>query len=91
MNKKELYRQRIWDYLIANPCVYCGESDPVCLDFDHRRDKLYNVSTMVNRGMAWDKIKAKINKCLVVCSNCQRKRTAKTRGWYLSQRLDLEF
>ena len=48
------------------------------LDFDHLRDKVADVSAMLNRR--WPVILAEIEKCDVVCANCHRRRTAKRLG-----------
>ena len=58
------------------PCMDCGESyPPYVMDFDHRENKVMNVSLMVQRGVAWEALYAEIEKCDVVCSNCHRLRT----------------
>ncbi len=60
------------------PCVDCaGVFDPICMDFDHlpEHDKVMDISKMRRRRMAWDKIKAEVAKCEVVCSNCHRLRS----------------
>lgn len=70
---------RAWvlEYRLNHPCVDCGESDPVCLDFDHVRGvKWANISTLVSKGATVATIKDEVRKCDVRCSNCHRKVTA---------------
>jgi hypothetical protein len=69
----------IRDYLTSHPCVDCGESDPVALDFDHLRDKRYDVSTMVHNGYPWARILEEIAKCEVRCANDHRRATHQRR------------
>jgi hypothetical protein len=74
--RREGLHLRILEFLRGHPCVDCGETDPVVLEFDHLRDKVRNVSAMVNARMPWRAIEAEIEKCDVVCANCHRRRTA---------------
>jgi hypothetical protein len=90
-NKEKIYSQiktrqqelkdKLWEYKSKHPCLDCGETDPVVLEFDHLRDKEANVSTLVLRGAGWDTILAEIEKCEIVCANCHRRRTHKRGGW----------
>ena len=72
---------RILTYLLAHPCVDCGEPDPLVLDFDHLRDKRQTISFMVQRRWCWATIDAEIQKCDVRCANCHRRKTARERGY----------
>lgn len=80
-------RQYVLDYLSAHPCVECGESDPMVLEFDHihgRKSKA--VSVMVSEGRTFEAIQAEIDKCQVLCANCHRRKTMKEMGWFKSKR-----
>jgi len=63
-------------YLASHPCVDCGESDPIVLEFDHLRDKSFNIGVGLTTKR-WDELLADIEKCEVVCANCHRRRTAR--------------
>ena len=78
-NRKEI-KAYIWNYLNNNPCVDCGEKDPIVLEFDHLSDKIADISTMY-RNYTLQKVKTEIEKCQVRCANCHRRKTANERGW----------
>lgn len=74
---------RLWlaDYLLAHPCVDCGERDPIVLEFDHVRGfKKASIADMLTRGFSLQAIEAELAKCEVRCANCHRRRTAHTLG-----------
>ena len=88
LNNKEKYKEKakrhsvgyidknkkwIYTYLSRNPCTDCGFSDMRALEFDHLRDKEYNVCQMYSHSLK--AIKKEIAKCEVVCANCHRIRT----------------
>src|SRR2546426_4885806 len=68
-------RERIIEYLRDHPCVDCGQTDIVVLEFDHVAGKLGDISSYVGRGRSWSRVKAEIDKCEVRCANCHRRRT----------------
>lgn len=70
-------RMRVLQYLLAHPCIDCGESDPVVLEFDHLRDKVRALSQLAGTAYAWKTIQAEIDKCVVRCANCHRRKTAR--------------
>lgn len=68
------------DFFADHPCVDCGETDPLVLEFDHLRDKSFNIAKGL-RTHNWEAILNEITKCEVVCANCHRRRTARTLGF----------
>lgn len=84
--RKEYKRKRmlfVLKYLQTHPCVDCGETDLVCLDFDHVKGrKIDHISGMISNGCSEEKILKEISKCEVRCANCHRRKTAKERDFY---------
>lgn len=73
-------RQEVTNYLLSHPCIDCGESDPIVLEFDHVKGiKFKAISTMLSNKYSWEKIKAEIAKCEVRCANCHRRVTHRRR------------
>lgn len=86
-NSEGKYRKRIYENSVQNRldsrnriveikkklgCKFCGEKEPVCLDFHHIYDKIKNVADMT-ASCSWDTIEKEIEKCVILCANCHRK------------------
>lgn len=75
-------RDFVYGYLKTHPCVDCGESDIIVLEFDHvRGDKIDSIAKMVARHRSLDVIQEEIGKCEVRCANCHRRVTAARGNW----------
>ena len=77
--KKRLILNRmafLLKYFGSHPCVDCSEQDPLVLEFDHLRDKKFDISQALH-SRSWTSIIDEIAKCEVVCANCHRRRTAR--------------
>jgi hypothetical protein len=55
------------EFLRTNPCVDCGESDPLVLEFDHVVDKAFTIGEGL-RDRNWKSVLDEIAKCDVVCA-----------------------
>lgn len=68
---RERNRQYVWDHLLENPCVDCGEANPIALTFDHVRGiKVDKISSCLNRQFSLKRLQEEIDKCEVRCANC---------------------
>lgn len=79
---REVAKQYVWDYLSTHPCLHCGESDPVVLEFHHTGDKENEISVLAGAGYPVETIQKEIDRCIVLCANCHRKLTHTERGWF---------
>jgi hypothetical protein len=77
--RAEVRTRFLLEYFAENPCEDCGETDPLVLEFDHLRDKSFEVTHQL-ASRNWQPILDEIAKCEVVCANCHRRRTAQRRG-----------
>lgn len=66
------------EYWRSHPCVKCGESRILTLEFHHRnpQEKKYAVSQLISTGKSLELIKKEVEKCDVLCANCHRIETA---------------
>ena len=76
---EERYRL-LSDFLSVHPCVDCGETDVSVLEFDHLRDKEFNIATGI-AFKSWADMEREMDKCEVVCANCHRRRSATRHGY----------
>jgi hypothetical protein len=77
---RDRIRAYITTHLKTNPCVDCGETDPIILEFDHIKAKDFNISDAARKGVGMKKLKDEIAKCEVRCANCHRKKTYERSG-----------
>ena len=88
--KRDLYqnarmdlKEIVFNHLSKNPCVDCGETDVLKLEFDHQARKEFNLGKMtVGKKKSVDEIKSEIAKCHVRCGSCHKAKTHKDqRTW----------
>lgn len=76
-NRQRALRQRFTDYKKTKPCLHCGETDPVCIEFHHidPRTKDTEPSQMINnKGWSFERVVEHLEKCCIpLCSNCHKK------------------
>jgi hypothetical protein len=72
----------VWEYLQQRSCAECGEDDPLVLEFHHTGEKEFDIGNAARLGYPIGRIEKEIARCIVLCANCHRRKTAKERGWY---------
>ncbi|MFH2118304.1 MAG: hypothetical protein ABII10_01020, partial [Candidatus Paceibacterota bacterium] len=76
---KQKKQEFIEDYLKKHPCIDCGETNILVLEFDHRdrENKKNDIADIVKQKLSFVKLIKEISKCEVRCANCHRIKTAK--------------
>lgn len=70
---RERNKKYIQDYLLSHPCVDCGNSNIIVLEFDHiTNDKKLDISNMSQHAYSIESLRKEIEKCEVRCANCHR-------------------
>ena len=72
---REMQDTYILGYFESHPCVDCGESDMVVLEFDHVRGNKYGEISRLRKNNSIERLKEEIAKCEVRCANCHRRKT----------------
>ena len=82
--REKYLKDKRWfkEYLSQQKCSHCGLNNPDCLDFHHvnfgpNGNKEQSVAQMLCYSKK--RIFAEIEKCIVLCANCHRKKHAKFR------------
>lgn len=81
--RRDANRRYVFEYLLKHPCVDCGETHPIMLEFDHVRGKKRMAISQMLSSYSIDSIQKEIEKCEIRCANCHRRKTAKENGWHI--------
>ena len=68
-------RTYVFNYLKKHPCIDCGETNVLALEFDHVHSKKFDVGTGLITNTTLELLKKEIKKCVVRCSSCHRVKT----------------
>lgn len=74
LNRRRENKRKIVNYF-NNCCFDCGIQDEPCIyDLHHKdpQEKEFGIAQYLDR--VWEKILPEIEKCIMLCSNCHRKR-----------------
>jgi Asp/Glu/hydantoin racemase len=71
----KIIQEIVFNYLSLNPCVDCGITDVVVLEFDHKSNKEFNIGEAIKQGTSHKRILNEITKCEVRCANCHKRKT----------------
>jgi len=75
LRSRSLQKSAWLEEMKSRPCADCRRSFPACaMDFDHLDPKLKSI-TIGNRDSSQEALRAEVQKCEIVCSNCHRIRT----------------
>lgn len=68
------------EYLESHPCIDCGETNPVVLEFDHIGEKEFSIGNVARRSISLKRVISEVAKCEVRCANCHRQKTYREAG-----------
>ncbi len=72
-SKNRQKSQTEWIHSLKTPCIICGESEPVCIDFHHTDPTKKDFTIGKKQSWSKERLLPEIRKCVCVCANCHRK------------------
>lgn len=81
VQRRKAVKHRWWEWLATQSCVDCGETDPDLLECDHVDGKTMGIGALIRKTSSWEKVKVELERCVVRCVKCHRKKTARQFGW----------
>ena len=86
--KKEKIQMYIWNHLSSHPCVDLGGPRIIKKENEHVTGKKdFSIAEDPHRRLGLVKLQAEIDKCVIRCANCHRRKTAKQLGWFTPPKL----
>ena len=79
---KDERKKFLSDYKLKHGCSVCGYNKCAdALEFDHidRSQKSFGLNAAPS--YSWEKVLAEIEKCVLLCANCHREKTAKEKDY----------
>lgn len=78
----EVLSKYLFEKLSHAKCMDCGENDILVLEFDHLENKKFNIALMYKNRYSLGALKKELEKCVVRCANCHRRKTAIKAGFW---------
>jgi len=83
-NRKQgkIIKEYLYKILSQSECIDCGENDILVLEFDHIENKKNSISKMYKNRYSLTAIDEELEKCVVRCANCHRRKTAQESNFW---------
>lgn len=81
--RRKQRRDFVDEYKLKKGCAKCGyDKCPDALEFHHKNPESKDsaIANMVIDRVGWGRLKAELEKCIVLCANCHRELHWESRG-----------
>jgi len=75
-------KKHIRDFKVSRGCQECGYNEiPEALELDHVDRTKKNFKMSKGHHYSWERIHRELENCIVLCSNCHRKKTTEEKDY----------